>query len=142
MGAETLMDLFNLCLSGVERQDDGEWTAIWDPETATTTFDDLTAGRTVSLVARMLLSNLRAYLAYKPAKFDSQSAAVSFEPVQLEGGLSWLMRPVERGMCRYESLKDGTVDLADVALMNDTLSVTAENQMRAQKAAELTRGQP
>jgi len=31
-------------------------------------------------------------------------------------------------MCRYESLKDGTLDLADIALMNDALSVLADNE--------------
>jgi hypothetical protein len=34
-------------------------------------------------------------------------------------------------MCRYESLKDGTLDLADVALMNDALDVNAENEQIA-----------
>ncbi|WP_416202783.1 DUF6889 family protein [Acinetobacter pittii] len=34
-----------------------------------------------------------------------------------------------RGLCRFESLKDGTVDLADVALMNDALDVLADNQL-------------
>lgn len=34
-------------------------------------------------------------------------------------------------MCRYESLKDGTLDLADIALMNDALDVIAENQQIA-----------
>ncbi|WP_166738979.1 DUF6889 family protein [Alkanindiges illinoisensis] len=38
------------------------------------------------------------------------------------------MRPVLKGMCRYESLKDGTLDLADIALMNDALDVQADNQ--------------
>lgn len=38
------------------------------------------------------------------------------------------MRPVIRGMCHYESLKDGTLDLADIALMNDALDVQADNQ--------------
>lgn len=38
------------------------------------------------------------------------------------------MRPVIKGMCRYESLKDGTLDLADIALMNDALDVQADNQ--------------
>ncbi|WP_436404819.1 DUF6889 family protein [Achromobacter ruhlandii] len=30
-------------------------------------------------------------------------------------------------MCKYESLKDGTLDLADVSLMNDALDVRAAN---------------
>lgn len=38
------------------------------------------------------------------------------------------MRPVLKGMCRYESLKNGTLDLADIALMNDALDVQADNQ--------------
>lgn len=40
----------------------------------------------------------------------------------------WLMRPVIHGMCRFESLKDGALDLADIALMNDALDVQADNQ--------------
>ena len=31
-------------------------------------------------------------------------------------------------MCRYESLKDGTLSLADVALMNDAITVQAINE--------------
>jgi hypothetical protein len=34
-------------------------------------------------------------------------------------------------MCRFESLKDGSVDLADLALMNDALDVIAENEQIA-----------
>jgi hypothetical protein len=45
-------------------------------------------------------------------------------------------------MCRYESLLDGTLDLADVALMNDYLAVRADNEERAREilAAERARG--
>lgn len=38
------------------------------------------------------------------------------------------MRPVLRGICRYESLVDGTLDLADFALMNHALEVADRNQ--------------
>ena len=48
----------------------------------------------------------------------------------------WVLRPALRGMCRYESLKDGTLSLADVALMNEALDVEAENQYRARKATK------
>lgn len=57
----------------------------------------------------------------------------------MSDGLDWLMRPVLRGMCKYESLKDASLDLADVARMNDALDVEDENRarvadyMRAQK---------
>ncbi|HET6804875.1 MAG TPA: hypothetical protein VFH59_05460 [Frateuria sp.] len=49
----------------------------------------------------------------------------------LPGGEDWLLRPVVRGLCRYESLKDGTLDLEDIALMNDTLDVVAINERLA-----------
>lgn len=45
------------------------------------------------------------------------------------------MRPVIAGMCRYESLKDGAVDLYDIAEMNDAIEVKEENTRRANKAA-------
>lgn len=46
------------------------------------------------------------------------------------------MRPVLKGLCRFESLKDGTVDLADIALMNDALDVLADNQHLARQHLE------
>lgn len=33
-------------------------------------------------------------------------------------------------MCRFESLKNGTLSLADVALLNDALDVQYENERR------------
>lgn len=44
------------------------------------------------------------------------------------------MRPVLRGLCKYESLKDGTLGLHDIALMNDALDVQDENQFREHQA--------
>jgi hypothetical protein len=46
----------------------------------------------------------------------------------------WLLRPVKHGMCRYESLLDGTVDLDDIATMNDCIDVENENEFRLQEA--------
>lgn len=48
----------------------------------------------------------------------------------------WLMRPVIDGLCKYESLIDGTLDLADVAKMNEALDVRAENEKLYRKANE------
>ena len=59
----------------------------------------------------------------------------SFDPVSLSDGKDWLMRPAIEKMCRYESLKDGTLDLFDLAEMNDALDVKEENTRRANKAA-------
>lgn len=50
------------------------------------------------------------------------------------GGEDWVMRPVLAKMCSYESLKDGSLDLEDIALMNEALDVQAENSYRQHKA--------
>ena len=50
--------------------------------------------------------------------------------MSLPGGEDWLLKPVCRGLCRYESLVDGTLDLEDVALMNDAITVEDENTRR------------
>ncbi|WP_281659639.1 DUF6889 family protein [Microvirgula aerodenitrificans] len=52
----------------------------------------------------------------------------------------WLLVPVVRGMCRYESLGDGTLDLADIALMHDMLAVQADNEEIARRAMEARNG--
>ena len=54
----------------------------------------------------------------------------------MEGGEDWVIRPAAEGMCKYESLKDGTLDLEDVARMNAALDVKAENERRYRKAQE------
>ena len=46
------------------------------------------------------------------------------------GEEDWLVRPVLRGLCKYESLKDGALDLEDVAILNEALDVEQENQVR------------
>jgi len=51
-------------------------------------------------------------------------------------GEDWLLRPVFAGCIKYESLIDGTLDLADVALLNDALDVQQENQDRLSDAQQ------
>lgn len=48
----------------------------------------------------------------------------------------WLFRPVLRGLIKGESLMDGTVDLAYIALLNEAVDVELENQLRHRKAQE------
>ncbi|CAB4149529.1 hypothetical protein UFOVP558_6 [uncultured Caudovirales phage] len=48
----------------------------------------------------------------------------------------WIMRPVIEGMCLYESLIDGRLDLEDMARMNEALEVKSENEFRYRKANE------
>lgn len=64
-----------------------------------------------------------------------QSSSPSFEAVSLPDDMDYLMRPVLRGMCRYESLVDSTLGLEDIALMNDAIDAQDENASRAQEAA-------
>ncbi len=45
-------------------------------------------------------------------------------------GTDWLISPVMAGMCKYESLLDGTIGLEDIARMNDAIAVRAENNLR------------
>lgn len=51
-------------------------------------------------------------------------------------GDDWVMRPVLEGLCRYESLLDCTLDLADIAKMNEALDVKFENERRYRKHHE------
>jgi len=54
----------------------------------------------------------------------------------LPDGEDWLLRPAIKGMCKFESIKDGTLDLADIALMNDALDVVADNEYLVEEARE------
>ena len=38
------------------------------------------------------------------------------------------MDPVDAGYIKFDALKDGSIDLCDIALMNDQLAVKADNQ--------------
>lgn len=51
----------------------------------------------------------------------------------------WLMRPVIEGLCKYESLIDGTLELTDIARMNEAIAVKYENMERRREMDELTR---
>jgi hypothetical protein len=50
--------------------------------------------------------------------------------MEMSNRRDWLLRPVRLGMCRYESLLDGTLSLDDIADMNEALDVVDENQHR------------
>lgn len=52
----------------------------------------------------------------------------------MANGEDWLWRPVTHGLCRYESVIDGTLTLSDVANMNDILTVKFENEARYMEA--------
>lgn len=52
----------------------------------------------------------------------------------MDGGEEWVMRPVSKGYCKFESLMDGTLNLGDVARMNAAIDVEMENELRLRKA--------
>lgn len=56
----------------------------------------------------------------------------------MSDGTDWLLRPVSRGVCRYESLKDGSLNLEDLSRLNEMLDVEDENLRRYQKHARST----
>jgi len=54
----------------------------------------------------------------------------------MSDGEDWLLRPVLERLCQYESLKNGVLDLEDIAKMNDALDIRFENEQRYRKANE------
>jgi hypothetical protein len=58
----------------------------------------------------------------------------------MDDGEDWLMRPVLRGLCKYESLKDGTLGLEDLAIMNEALDVDECNRLIVESEAIKSRG--
>jgi hypothetical protein len=56
--------------------------------------------------------------------------------VLLPEGLDFIMRPVLRGMCSYESAVSGALDICDFADMNDAIDALDENTFRAQEASK------
>jgi len=54
-------------------------------------------------------------------------------------GEGYLLRPVAKGMCRLESLLDGTLDLEHIMLANDYLDIIDENDRRLHRYFERQR---
>ncbi len=48
----------------------------------------------------------------------------------LPGGEDYILRPVEAGLTTMGEVKSGTIDLYDIALMNDYLDMKEDNQAR------------
>jgi len=51
----------------------------------------------------------------------------------MPNGEDYLLRPVDSGLTPFSSLKDGSIDLADIAMMNDYLDLKADNEARIEK---------
>jgi hypothetical protein len=48
----------------------------------------------------------------------------------LPDGEDFVRRPVQAGLISYVALTDGSVDLADIARMNDWIDIKADNDAR------------
>jgi hypothetical protein len=59
--------------------------------------------------------------------------------LSLPDGEDWLIRPVMEGLCKYESLVDGTLALEDVAFLNDALEIRSANEEILRQQAERNR---
>lgn len=46
----------------------------------------------------------------------------------------FLLRPVMQGLITYPNLKDSSIDLFDIWLMNEAIKVDNENQFRMSKS--------
>lgn len=45
----------------------------------------------------------------------------------MSGEEDWLLRPVMQGLCRYESLLNGALNIVDIARMNEAIDVANYN---------------
>ena len=117
------------CMALVERWDGEAWHPFGDAEA-------LSLQDALSVVAHVVAVNFGPYFdVQRPDLGRAHSPSIRFEPVFLPDAMDWLYRPMMRGLCRYESLVDGTLHIEDVAEMNAVLDATDENQRRAGDAA-------
>ena len=72
----------------------------------------------------------------EPVNFERRAPAPNYKPAVLGGVRDFVMCPVVNGLCKMESIYDGSLSLADFALMNDALALRAENEHRAREAAK------
>ena len=70
----------------------------------------------------------------------AQGLGVDVDLIDTADKTFWLYRPVLVRLCKYTDLHDGTLDLNDVATLNELLDVDNENQRRIQRALEKQRG--
>ena len=121
--------VFRLCVAASERLDgDGGWQPVCDMPGLPIL---------MAITAAVVERNFGAYFAMERPKFvSSPYSGATYTPVSMPNGEDWLFRPVLRGMCKAESLYDGTLRIEQLAKLNDVLDVEAENQERMRAAIE------
>ena len=128
---EDLQAVFKACLAVCDQEADGVWAAINEAPQLPALMRIVT--QVVSENFSILFSMKRP--TFRPVVHDR----VSFDAVAMPDGEDWLWRPVLRGLCKAESLYDGTIRIEHVAKMNDALDVEEENSVRCRKATEKKR---
>ena len=119
------------CLTLIERRDGDAWTPVGQDASS------LPLSDTLRLVSCVVAVNFAPYFdVERPTFRPAGGRRTDFDPVMLPNDMDWFWRPMMRGLCRYESLVDGTMHIEDVATMNAVLDAADENQHRAVKAAE------
>ena len=120
--------VFRTCLLACERYEDG----VWRPVAKIPGLVDL-----MRVATAVTAENFGPLFAMRRAAFKpTPSTLPKYEAVSMPNGEDWLFRPVLRGLCKLESLYDGTLRIEHLAKANDALDVEVENQARAYKAAE------
>lgn len=142
MPDEMLDGIISRALRHAQRCPGGEdgWRPMWNADADELIEGEVDLQELLQSTALVVWKNLQPFFSRKA--FDCQPLGKrppNFDAVTLPDGLSWLLTPVRRGMCRYESLLDGTLNIADLALMNDFIQAESENESRAYKAAEDSR---
>ncbi len=136
MSNEDVNYIVKACLSVCRRLHSGGQSPVMP--NGTMMFSDIEIDSMLGLVYAVTTGEPRAFFSYEPVSTGHLEIA-GFNPLSMSSGEDWLMRPVLEGMCRYESLKDGSIDLLDLAKMNESLNVKSENERRAQAAISAAR---
>ena len=91
----------------------------------------------MAITASVVSVNFAALFAMERATFQASAYdGPSYTPVTMPGNEAWLFRPVLRGLCKAESLYDGTLRIEHLAKLNDAIAVEEENQQRMRRALE------
>ncbi len=129
VGDDELDAVFSDCLAAIERADGA---AVGTPGVSSL----------LSITMSVVAINFGPLFAMTRPQFepcppsDKDKGYGDLGPVAMPAGKDWLFAPMHAGLCRYTDLKDGTLQIEDIAEMSDALSVRSENEARLRYVAE------
>lgn len=127
--------LLALGLRGVERQEGEAWIAVYDTDAGRVGDSTLDGLGAIRLAVAVTWANLGPLLTRQSFEIEREVRRLGFEAVTLPNRAQWLGAPLLRGMIAFESLRNGALDLTDIAWMNEIIAADVENQNRANQAA-------